>query len=202
MGVDTNIIVAVDKREVINIVPIVEENISIWQRRLLDEQAKLKKLNRMQFLYSGGLTNEKGNMKWSNGVRNIRYDKGCFSMYFTVDGEKRNLFINYDCEHSDTDVHEGEKIYFSLGKWGKCAEIMHIIAQSVREYGDVYYQINDCSTDYKKVEFSEDLDNTDFIKTVNNTISKFGEDSPVCPDVITLPIFNFKTTNISVLDEV
>lgn len=45
-------------------------------------------------------------------------------------------------DHSDT--YEGDKIIFSIGCWGSYNEIMMIVADAVKSFGDVYYDFNDC----------------------------------------------------------
>lgn len=32
----------------------------------------------------------------------------------------------------------------SVGYWGSCDEIMMVVAKAIKEFGDVYYDFNDC----------------------------------------------------------
>ena len=89
---------------------------------------------------------------FSNGIRSCyTHDFGSFNISFTVHGEKRILFVTHTCSNDYSEVYEGEKIIFSLGCWGMSEEIMLVIADAIKEFGDVYYTKNDCEDEFKKL---------------------------------------------------
>lgn len=122
----------------------VAKQISKWQRSLLDVHWKNNTTytSRLQFLFK---TDHKD---WSNGVYNIHtHDFRSFNMNFRVQGEERSLFCTHDCSNDYSDTYKGDKIIFSLNNWGMSDFIMKVIAKSLKEFGDVYYDHNDCDTE-------------------------------------------------------
>lgn len=81
-----------------------------------------------------------------------------FTLIFNVFSESRMLWMNTIC---DCDYHEvgedfnkdttGSKVIFSLGHWGHHKEIMQVVIDSIKEFGDTYYIENDCSGDWVKI---------------------------------------------------
>lgn len=120
-------------------------DLNVWQRSLLHKQYDNEKGNVFSFLYG-----EEGK-EWTNGVYVGTYYFKSFDLTFGI-GEKRVLFITYahSCDYSE--IYEGDKIIFSLGCWGMSEEIMMVVAESVKEFGDVYYVHNNCSEDFRKLD--------------------------------------------------
>lgn len=65
-------------------------------------------------------------------------------------GEKRSLHIFPDCFSDYNDVYDGDKIIFSIGCWGKNEEIIKVVCEAIKKFGDVYYCLNDCTDDFVK----------------------------------------------------
>jgi hypothetical protein len=94
----------------------------------------------------------KAGEKYTNGLEKIiGYDGETFRFIFgNGDGddrsaERRMLWMNTTCSCNYSDTYKGSKIIFSIGHWGSCDEIMLIVAEAVREFGDVYY--DHCDSD-------------------------------------------------------
>ncbi|WWQ13219.1 hypothetical protein MM5_196 [Morganella phage vB_Mm5] len=86
---------------------------------------------------------------------NVRIDSTRISHVdanFTVNGEKRSLFICMLCDNDYSDIYKGAKVIFSLGHWGNHSSMMKIVAQACKKFGDIYYTPNDGMYDLKKVE--------------------------------------------------
>lgn len=148
MGVDTKLFIAVDRTKFLDLMPKLMKDLNEWQRFELDTVCKKADMNRLQFLFSS----EKNKDKWSNGVTSVTTnDFGSFFINFRINGESRNLFVTHTCSNDYSDIYKGDKIIFSLGKWGICEEIMMVIADSIKEFGDVYYIENDCDDNWVKL---------------------------------------------------
>lgn len=143
MGVDAKLFVTAKQGQENLIYAKVKKAIDIWQRSLLDDYK-----DKMGFTSRYDITSME-KYGWSNGISSIHtYDFGSFFMHFRVAGESRSLFCTHSCSCDYSDAYQGYKIIFSLGYWGKSDEIMKVIAKSVKEFGDVYYDFNDCDDKY------------------------------------------------------
>jgi hypothetical protein len=157
MGVNTKMFIAVKKEAIIDIMPIVIDALNKWQRRDLDRYADSKGFeNRMSFLFRDKDAEvNKGLKEYSNGIRTCgTYDFRSFNINFTIHGESRQLFITHTCSSDYSDTYKGDKIIFSLGNWGMSEDIMMVVADAIKDKGDLYYVKNDCSDDFKKLELS------------------------------------------------
>lgn len=155
MGVDTKLFVATKKENILELMPKVIENLNEYIRIELDAYWDRKGFDsRGQFIFRDKEAGVNKDLKdFSNGIRNCStYDFRSFDINFTMHGENRSLFITHICSNDYSDTYKGEKIIFSLGYWGLSHEIMMVIAEAVKEFGDVYYVENDCSEEFKKLE--------------------------------------------------
>jgi len=152
MGVNTQLFVTANKSDMFDLMPKLIRDINEWQRHELHSYADMKGFDRpIQFILRDK-TNplNEGVKDFTNGISSITtHDFGSFTMNFTVYGQKRNLFITHDCSCDHEDVYDGDKIIFSLGYWGMSHEIMMVVADSVKEFGDLYYVKDDCSDEWK-----------------------------------------------------
>lgn len=83
--------------------------------------------------------------KYSNGVSISSYNFEIFTFTFgSGDIHRRSLHMFPTCSQDHDDITEAYKVIFSIGYWGKYDEIMLIVADAVKEFGDVYYDFNDC----------------------------------------------------------
>jgi len=154
MGVNTVAFVTAKPEKILEIMPKLIKDLNAWQRAELDEYWDKKGFhNRLMFLMRDKSLNiNKGLQDFSNGISSITtYDFGSFTINFTVRDEQRQLFITHTCSSDYKDTYEGDKIIFSLGHWGLSVEIMKVVADSVKEFGDVYFVENDCSSEFRKV---------------------------------------------------
>lgn len=150
MGVNTKMFVATDSNNILKLMPKLIKAINVWQRDKLDTYCKSKGFkSRMEYLFQKDSNNNK---VFTNGIYNVSTtDFRSFNIYFTVHGEKRALFITHECSCDYSDTYEGEKIIFSLGASGMSEEIMMVVAEIVKEFGDVYYTPNDGGEKFKLI---------------------------------------------------
>jgi GH18 family chitinase len=64
-----------------------------------------------------------------------------------ADIEKRMLSIHFGCDSDYSDTYKGDKVILSLGCWGSSDEIMKTLAKELAQFGDVYYDHNDCDAE-------------------------------------------------------
>jgi hypothetical protein len=151
MGVETKLFVTAKKEVMFDLMPKLIKDINEWQRAKLDAEAKNNGFSRMRFLFSIS-ENIEVKKNWSNGISNVgTRDFNLFTINFRVNGERRRLSISHDCSCDHSDTYEGDKIIFSLGCYGISEEIMLVVAESVKGFGDVYYNPNDSTYDFKKI---------------------------------------------------
>lgn len=154
MGASANLFVTVeDTREVVNIMPKVIRDLNKWQRNELKSYADLKGFNNVfHFLFRDKESEFNKHLKdFTNGCTVETRNFESFSVFFTVYGERRRLFVTHTCSNDHSEIHEGGKIIFSLGPTGLAEEIMAVVAESVKEFGDVYYTKDDCSYEFEKL---------------------------------------------------
>lgn len=152
MGVNTIAFVTAKKEVMFDLMPKLIKDLNKWQRVLLDEHWKGNYDSRLQFLLDTDFKD------WSNGIGEVRsYNFGSFTIPFKVNGEQRDLFITHNCSNDYSDTYKGDKIIFSLGNWGMSKEIMMVVAESVKDFGRVFYVGNDCSEDLKELDFKAEI---------------------------------------------
>lgn len=144
MGCDTKLFVATKTENITKVMPKVLKALNEWQRNRLDQYWNDNGFrSRLQFLFS--TKDDENYQNFSNGVKSCNtYDFESFSIYFTVENEDRRLFVTHSCSSDYSEFYEGDKIIFSLGTWGMSTEIMKVVAETVKEFGDVYFCENDC----------------------------------------------------------
>lgn len=152
MSVDTKVFVMVDDSRKLEVLQEVVKSINAFLRNTyhlmlesVEEQHNMLTLRKYKDSYSFRSKIETN-------------DCESFVLLFNVFDEKRMLWVNTSC---DCDYHEvGEyfdtdttcsKVIFSLGHWGHHKEIMQVIIDSIKEFGDTYYIENDCSGDWVKI---------------------------------------------------
>lgn len=125
----------------------VKKAIDKWQRNLLDEYWRSKGFeSRLEFQHRDKELGCNKDLKdWTNGVYSCdTYDFRSFNMHFKVNAEQRSLFCTHTCSCDYSDTYEGDKIIFSIGCWGMSDEIMKVVGEACKPFGDVYYDFNDC----------------------------------------------------------
>jgi len=72
---------------------------------------------------------------------------------FIFNGEDRQLSIHFDCDSDGESCGyiDGPKIILSLGAWGSSIEIMTVVMQALKVYGNAYLIEND-SIDYQLIK--------------------------------------------------
>lgn len=142
MSVDSKLFVTCGKDKLYDVVNAVTEHLNVFVRTELDKRVEeVGAVNRIDFLWN----NKDEADKWTNGVIMSMYDMGCINVRFGIgDWLTRNLSVMPDCSSSYSDTYEGEKIIFSIGCWGKYDQVVKVVAKAVAQFGDVYYDHNDC----------------------------------------------------------
>lgn len=57
--------------------------------------------------------------------------------------ETRSLFISSVCSCDHSHIYEGDKIVFSIGRWGHYDFVMTKLAETLKRFGKVYYDFDD-----------------------------------------------------------
>lgn len=137
--------VTCNKEDVINIGQSVSQALDKYSREVLDYhwQNNTDYSNRLQFLCSD--ENKQRESRFTNGVgiRSYNFDHFLFS-FGSGEYLERSLSMFPTCSSDYSDTYDGYKVIFSIGMWGKYDEIMMVIAEAVKEFGDVFYKPNDC----------------------------------------------------------
>jgi len=148
MGVNSKLFVIAKREAMLDLMPKLIKDLNEWQRAILDVECKKQGLKRLLFMFTGD-----NRENWSNGLYSITTTNfESFSIVLKINGETRDLFITHTCSNNYSDTYEGDKIIFSLGRWGMDKDIMMVIAESVKEFGDVYFCENDCEGEFEKLE--------------------------------------------------
>jgi len=151
MSVDSKLFVTTNKENILQIMPKLLDCLNIYIRKELDSYIDKKGFNnRMQFIHRNKKSKLNENLlDFSNGISSCNTTTfSCFDVNFTIYGEQRSLFVTHTCSNDYSEIHNGDKIIFSLGCWGRYDEIMKIIAECLKEFGSVYYDFNDCDNEY------------------------------------------------------
>ncbi len=145
MSVDAKLFVTCGKDRLFDVMQSVVEHLNIYVRAELDYyiQKNTDAMNRLHFMWSKDYVEQSKN--FTNGVRINSSDFQIIHIDFG-DGESshRSLGVFPDCSCDYSDTHKGDKITFSIGHWGNCDQILQVVALAVAEFGDVYYDHNDC----------------------------------------------------------
>ena len=145
MSVDSKMFVTCKKEDVISIGNSVTEALKVYVRDKLDNYWKnnTDAQSRVNFMWSDSYKDQSN--KFTNGISVTSHNFDTFVISFgNGDDYIRNLFMFTTCSSDYSDVYDGYKVIFSIGRWGNSEEIMNVVAGSLKPYGDVYYNFNDC----------------------------------------------------------
>lgn len=78
-----------------------------------------------------------------------------FYIDFKVNDEQRMLSVHFDCD-CDYREYRGSKIIWSVNYWGMAEEIILGICKAMKQYGQVFYEANDCDGEVVEVYLSEE----------------------------------------------
>ncbi|AUR86416.1 hypothetical protein NVP1084O_209 [Vibrio phage 1.084.O._10N.261.49.F5] len=148
MGVDAKLFVTCGQDKSVEVGKSVANALDFWVRDKVDTYWKENTdcVNRMQFLFKERQKTESSDFKFTNGIKDIdTRDFESYRLHFGCGDENlRMLWMHTRCSCDYSDTYEGEKVIFSIGHWGMCDEIMKVVAEAVKPFGDVYYDHNDC----------------------------------------------------------
>lgn len=154
MGVSTTLFIGAKKEKMFDLMPKLIEDLNKWQRDQLDTYWKSKGFeSRLEFQFRDKTIGANINLKdFSNGISSIyTHDFRSFNIVFTINDETRSLFITHNCSNDYSEIYEGDKIIFSLGHGGNYEEVMSTIAESIKEFGNIYYRDNDFDGEFVKL---------------------------------------------------
>lgn len=152
MPVCEKLFVTCNRDKLADVVDSVVDALNVYSRKKLDAAISSCDVakNRIHFLNNQDAFSE--TKKYSNGVSITGYNLRLISLLFGCGDETIRALNVSSCCHSDySDIHNGPKIIFSLNRWGSSSEIMNIVCNSLKEFGDVYYNENDCSDEFIKM---------------------------------------------------
>lgn len=152
MGVDTKVFVMVDDSEKLKALSILTERVNQFLCTKFKEYCS--SVGDLEVFQAVRAYKDEYSTSVDIQTRNMK----TFLFVFNVFEESRMLWVNSEC---DCDYHEvgeefntdttGAKIICSLGHWGHHKEIMQVVVDTLKEFGDTYYIENDCSGDWVKV---------------------------------------------------
>lgn len=145
MSIDSKLFVSCDKQDVLNIGHSVSKVLDEYSRAKLDDfwQNNTDACNRTHFLHNESY--KEHSVNYTNGSSISSYDFNTFVFTFgNGDKNRRNLFMFTDCSSDYEDIKGGYKVVFSIGYWGSSDEIIQVVIEAVKQYGEVYYDFNDC----------------------------------------------------------
>lgn len=152
MSVDTKVFVMTNDSEKLKLIQHVTKGVNNFLRNAYHDM--LRDINEEHSFRS--IRKYKDSYSFQGDVRTR--DCETFTLIFNVFSESRMLRMITTC---DCDYHyvgeefgtdtTGSKVIFSLGHWGHHKEIMEVVIDSVKEFGDTYYIENDCSDDWVKI---------------------------------------------------
>lgn len=145
MSVDNKMFVTCNKEDVISVGNSVTEALNTYVRDKLDNYWKnnTDAQSRLNFMWSDSYKDQSN--KFTNGVRVTSHNFDTFVISFgNGDDCIRNLFMFPTCSSDYSDIFDGYKVIFSIGHWGSSEEIMNVLSEALKPFGDVYYDFNDC----------------------------------------------------------
>lgn len=145
MSVDAKLFVTCGKDKLFEVVNAVVSQLNVWVRAELDTYWKTHTdaVSRPHFLMGEDYVAQ--SEMFTNGVCISAYDMNILSIHIRC-GNVNYRMLNTipDCNSDYRDTYAGDKVTFSLVCWGKSDEIMQQVAIAVAQFGDVYYDHNDC----------------------------------------------------------
>ena len=145
MSIDSKLFISCNKEDTLSIGNSVSKAFSEYARTKLDDYWKnnTDAQSRVNFMWSDSYKDQ--NYKFTNGVSISTHDFESFRFVFGCgDEQKRSLSMFTTCSSDHEDIQGDYKVIFSIGYWGSYDEILMVVAESVKEFGDVYYDFNDC----------------------------------------------------------
>lgn len=145
MSRDSRLVLSCNKEYALDIGNSVTKALSKYARNKLDNYWKnnTDAQSRVNFMWSDSYKDQ--NHKFSDGVTVTAHDFDTFWFIFgNGDEHKRSLFMFTTCSSDHEDIEGDYKIVFSIGYWGNSDEIMMVVAEAIKEFGDAYYDYNDC----------------------------------------------------------
>lgn len=136
----------------LDILSAVVNKINAWHRAELDKEIKkTKATGRAHFFVSKDYDSE----RWTNGAKIQSYDGKSFNIIFGCgDGDyqsakKRLISLHTTCSTDYVDVYNGHKVILSINRWGRYKDIIKVVCEALKPFGEVYYTLDDCTRNFK-----------------------------------------------------
>lgn len=145
MGLDSRVVLVCNKEDVLNIGKSVSKELEVYARDKLDDfwQNSTDACNRAHFLHNDSY--KEHSVKYTNGISVSSHDFESFIFVFGNGNDlKRSLYMFTTCSADHEDIEGDYKVLFSIGYWGSANEVMQVVIDRVKPYGEVYYDYNDC----------------------------------------------------------
>ena len=156
MGVSSKLFVTCKKEDVIQIGNSVSKALEYLSRAKLDNYWKnnTDAKSRMGFLFQEKYKEQSRRFTNNVSISSFNFDTFVFN-FGSGEDMQRSLYMFPTCSDDYNEASEGYKVIFSIGHWGNVYEILKVVAESVREYGEVYVDYNDCDEyNFFKVDFN------------------------------------------------
>ena len=145
MGTQAKLFVTCGKEKLFEVGNAIIDTLNAYSRKELDRFILNSDVFDTRVDYLRYQRDFETNEHHTNGVRVDLFDFRCIAFNFGCgDIRMRSLHMTPDCSNDYSDVYGGEKIIFSINHWGKCDEIMKLVGESLKQFGQVYYDHNDC----------------------------------------------------------
>lgn len=145
MSIDSKLVLSCNKEDTLNIGKSVSKALGKYAGDKLNDfwQNNTDACNLVHFLHNDSYKEHSD--KYTNGVTVTAHDFNTFWFVFgSGDDIKRSLFMFTTCSSDHEDIEGDYKIVFSIGYWGNSEEILMVVAEAIKEFGNVYYDYNDC----------------------------------------------------------
>lgn len=161
MGVSTIMFITAKPESILEIMPKAIRALNKWQRNELANYADRKGFDGILQFIMRDKSKDIGELKeFTNGVKVNTHDFELFNIRFSIYGELRNLSATHVCSEDYSDIYQGGKIIFSLGSWGMSEEIMMVVAEAIKDFGDIYFVKEDITYNFTKLDFSKNKSNS------------------------------------------
>lgn len=153
MGVDAKLFVVAGQDQALEIGNTVQEELYDYISYKVNYAAREHGYKTAwHFLRSTDNRDANGKPQYRFGTNITSHDFYGFTFSFLVDGEDRMLWYHTDCSCDTDHITKEHTLLFSIGHWGHVDEIMLTVAESLKEYGEVWYDHNDCDDeDYVRI---------------------------------------------------
>lgn len=137
MGISTKGFVLTDKKDVFSVLSVIESNLKELVKKYAAKDTPIFRDSTSQFPTIKCNPNNK-----------------FFQIIFKVNNESRMLMVHFGCD-SDYKEYGDSKIIWEVNYWGMNEEIVLGICKEMKQFGQVFYEANDCDGEVVRLASSE-----------------------------------------------